>query len=170
MIRCSHHIVCCVLMSASFAPAQQASYTTYGPACGGTHGDPPTMPVLWATGLPRLGSSFTVHYQSPRIACGRNYISPFLVTGKSAVAWRITDLGPVILGGPNCYVLSSAEVLQIDPWGGATGQLTFVVPNDNALLGLRLYQQWWLLYMVACPQGVIHYAFLTNGGAMGIGI
>jgi hypothetical protein len=159
--------VLCLLLTLATAPAQQASYTTYGPACGGTYGDPPTMPQLWATGLPRLGASFLVHYQGPRFNC-RYYVGAAIATGLSAVAVRIPNLGSIVLGGPNCWLLTSAEVVQwLHPLSGP--RANFAVPNDPALLGVRLYQQWWLFYSVECPQDPQGYLFMTNGGALTIG-
>jgi hypothetical protein len=83
---------------------------------------------------------------------------------------RFTDFGPVILGGPNCFLLASTEVLLWNvPAGGATGSRDLFVPSDPVLLGLKLYQQWWLFYTVTCPLGPDHYLFMTNGGALTIG-
>ncbi|MCC6672984.1 MAG: hypothetical protein IT458_18105 [Planctomycetes bacterium] len=161
-------MVMCVGLACS-GLAQQASYTTYGTGCGGWAGEPPSMPMLSATGVPRLGAKITVQYQAPYWACRYSVIA-FLATGVAQTVVPLPPIPNTFYGGPNCTILTSGEVAVMRPIGQyPTGALDLAVPNSPALLGVVLYQQWWLYYIVSCPIGTDWFVFVTNGGKLTIG-
>lgn len=147
--------------------AQSASYNYYGAGCGFG----PSVPgVLLAIGSPTLGGQVTVGWTGPSFTGHRVTVYPVLATGisRDSVAgiplpWRI----PTILnvGGPNCDLLCSAEIVESTL---ATRSRTFDIPNDNALLGARLYQQYFLYYYVTGPL-IFDFWIVTSGGEMVIG-
>ena len=149
--------------------AQQASYTTYGSGCGGWAGEPPIMPTLSVTGLPRVGGRFRVEYLAPHFSC-RYFVMAYLATGVSPVSIHLALIRNTFYGGPNCTILTTGEVALMLPIGQyPTGGMDFVVPNVPSLLGVVLFQQWWLYYIVSCPIGSDGFVFVTNGGKLTIG-
>jgi hypothetical protein len=121
------------------AAAQTASYTFRDDAlaCRGHPIMGPFYRVTFdVTGLPRLGSHFSVQSDWPYT--GR---VPLLITGVSN-KWfgpHALPLDPRIVAPgpwPWCgHLQTSVELVQTG------GQWTFNIPNDSRLLGLQFYQQ-----------------------------
>ena len=115
----------------------QAKFTSYGSACN-------NAAKLSLTGLPKLGTSFTVNgvKLSNFVACTRKFcggscvrcnscsgIHGFLVLGLKKISLPLT---------PTCVLLNSAEF--IFP-GSSSGQLTYAVPKNTSLIGQKFYLQ-----------------------------
>ena len=151
---------------------QAAAYNYYGAGCG-QMGEPPAPGVLWATGSPTLGGTVTVGWTGPYFQSARAQVFPYLVTGTSRnslsgtpLPWRIPEW-LVNFGGLDCDLLCSAE-MGVESMFGGTRSRTFAIPNQSSLIGVRLYQQYWLWYFVTGPL-IFDFWIVTNGGEMVVG-
>ena len=115
----------------------QAKFTSYGSACNNSA-------KLSLTGLPKLGTSFTVNGVkfSNLVACTRKLClgscvrcnscsgaHGFLLIGVKKISLPLTA---------TCVLLNSAEF--IFP-GSSSGTLTYPVPNNASLIGKKFYLQ-----------------------------
>lgn len=128
--------------------------------CGGGGGG--AVPVLSATGVPEINSSFQVNLAFA------NPSSPVVLSlGASDTTWLGLplpfDLRP--LGAPGCLILASGEVLlpNASNGAGATSQ-TIAVPNVAVLVARSVFNQWTILDP-ATQLGLV----TTNGGKGTIG-
>lgn len=158
---------------------QQASFTTYGQGCGGRLGMPANVPKILAYGgLPTLGNSafgITCANLPGNATQCRNYYQYWIAMGISRTTmqglplpYRIRDgsLYPMVLGGPACDILCSWEFLHGGAIGGGIG---IPIPNDPALIGARIYQQFWIRASEVCTFS-IDWLLMTDGGMMTIGL
>ncbi|MCC6670194.1 MAG: hypothetical protein IT458_03980 [Planctomycetes bacterium] len=173
-------LVALALALAPLVPAQGASYTLFGTACG----TPGFSPSLGVRGVPRLGTTFTVTYGGPNLCGFLGPISfryrPILLTGVSrsamggiALPWQVP---PALAGGANCLLLQSTDVVLPMPAtpGGANcfaSEAAFAVPNVPALLGVEFYQQWlaWLERFDSRTSTTTYTLLLSEGGHAKLG-
>ena len=161
-------LVCSISLSLQ---AQQASYTNYGQGCGFG----PILPQAMAVGLPRLGSTCYVYYQTSSWFKYPTSGTVVLITGVSRSSWgglslpfTIPHLDPYGYGFPVCQLLASPEFI---PYAGSSGALVpFQIPNNPTLLGVALYQQWLIWVEERDPTGFNYYFLVSNGGEMKIGL
>jgi hypothetical protein len=74
---------------------------------------------------------------------------------------------PMILGGPACDILCSWEIFQTTGMNG--GSVRIPIPNDPALIGARVYQQFWIRATEWCSTP-LDWLLMTEGGIMTIGL
>ncbi len=137
-----YRIHCCSLNNlASFAP--------FGKGCGPTSRG---APIIGASLAPLLGRNFDV-----TVTNARPSTAALLAMGASNSRWGAIslpfDLTP--LGAPGCSVLVSFDLLlpvATSTAGAATVRLT--IPNNQALLGFRFFDQWTVLDPSANPLGM----------------
>jgi hypothetical protein len=113
----------------------RAAVTAYGTGCAGTNG----VPLLAASGLPRLGSSYRLDLTSARALT-----SAVFFVGLSRTTWLGLQLpfSMAIFGAPNCTLLASGEVtFSLGTSGAGAASLQVNVPNDTSLIDLRLFHQ-----------------------------
>ena len=164
-----------VLALALPAGAQQASYTLFGEGCVSASA------TLGATGVPQLGSSFTVHYSGPNFVGVKglfeNGAHPWLLTGFSNTTWGAIPL-PLLLPrtplGVRCELLVSPDLVLPMPRLGSRYQdsLTFPVPNEPSLIGLVFHQQWLVYHFTRLGAGgpLLSASFqASNGGTATVG-
>lgn len=168
-----------VLLSVS-GFAQQASYTYFGAACAVMNASRLTM-----TGLPRLGGDFTVEYSGPNHNTvvswnpyERHIAQPVLVTGISDRSWGPMQL-PYAMPFGGCSLMASGEVMLPMPpasGGGFLARCRIAVPNDIALLGATVFQQWVTFSVICYDQPCYRNAMSSdplvssNGGKAVIGL
>jgi hypothetical protein len=122
------------LIAAAALPAQTAAFNSFGSAC------PNTQNTLKISGLPKLGSTFTVTGIRFPGACTRKFCvctccdcndcsGSVLFLGVSKRTLQIS---------PQCLFLISPDVLLL---GNASGNIPLTVPNDSKLLGVKFYMQ-----------------------------
>lgn len=115
-------------------PAQTAAFNSFGSAC------PNAQNTLQISGLPKLGSTFTVTGIRFPGACTRKFCvctccdcndcsGSVLFLGVSKKTLQLT---------PQCQFLISPDVLLL---GNTTGNIPLTVPNDSKLLGVKFYMQ-----------------------------
>ena len=151
----------------------QGSYVTYGQGCWSL-GEPGARVTLSASGSTRIGGTLTVSFTNPTWQSRNWIVVPTLVTGMSDRTWAGLTLPfgifhvPVV--APDCMLYCSVDV--VVPVGSSrnnrSGSVTLQIPNDPRLIGLRLYQQWFLETITdgTFADGWISF---TNGGALTIG-
>ena len=139
-----------------------ASYTSFGTGCAGSVGTPK---LAAATGsLPWVGQPFTVELTNlPRAV----FNVPFLIVGGSNTAWGTTrlpfDLKP--LGAAGCPLLVSPDFIVLLSNSNGKASFTATVPNNNALLGLTVHEQGYVLDGGANALGVA----VSNGASAKLG-
>jgi hypothetical protein len=144
-------VYCCTRVSAAFS--------TYGSRCGPRG----VAPGLTGSGLPQLGSSYTVNVAST--ASGAPVLLAIGVSDKLFGGLTLPfDLTP--LGAPGCSLLCSLDLFAASSIGGS-GQANFTVPipNNNALIGLQYFHQALLVSSVSNQLG---FAF-SNGASVTLG-
>jgi hypothetical protein len=165
-----------LLTLAAPSPAQQASYTTFGRGCGGEMGEiPPGVPPrIFPQGLPVVGTTFVVRYDSPRFqrsqGCWHQIVGTFVMGVSNQSLYGVplpVPVPPVVwLGAANCMFYCSVEF--IAGVGINDSGYAITIPNAPSLIGLTLYNQWYLWNYVSCTELFWYWTF-TNGGAMTIG-
>lgn len=165
--------ICAVLLaSGATLFAQQANFSTFGNGCG-VYGEPPRPATIWGTGLPRLGASVTVGFTGPTFGGATFWPGPFLLTGLSRTSIYGVPLPYHLpfqwMGGPDCYLYCSSEVL-LPPWSQfVIGRVTMTIPMDPRMLGMPVYQQWYISYIVL-GQWNINFTLTTDCGVWTIGL
>ena len=156
------------LAIAPFAPAQTASFTTYGSGCGAP-GNPP--PLIQAVTMPQIGAAFTVRYVA--LPSGQTPVSidwPAMILGLQQAQTPV----PVLSTSQpaNCNFWLSTDVIQFMPWNGTSYQNTFtmLIPNDMGLLGVTFHQQWAELYSRCQPTCQPLMIRVTNAGTAVVGL
>ena len=163
-----------MLCFAAPAPAQQATTGVFGQGCGNPLD--PYGTILSYTGAPRLGVNFAVNYQVPTWSVGRVSAFAFLFTGPSnssllgiplpIAAWY--TLGGAV-GAPHCMILTSSDWLTGTTFGYPQGQLQLRVPLDPSLVGVRLYQQWMIYWLLNYQGSTTEIIYFSNGGVITLG-
>ncbi len=119
-------------LTVSATHAQSASFASYGAACKST--------ALSVTGLPKLGTSFTVHGIAFPSVCTRKFcgctVGPCNDCRGSVLFLGLGKLNAPLPGG--CPLLVTPDLLFT---ANFPGQITFPVPNNQALLGVKFHQQ-----------------------------
>lgn len=122
-----------------------------------------STPALANTGLPKLGTSFSVD-----LSGAKESSAAVLITGLSKTTWGVIPLPFDLkgLGAAGCSLLASYDFPFVAPTS-ATGSasLTLPVPATNSLNGLQLHQQWLVLDV---PANALGFAF-SNGGTATLG-
>jgi hypothetical protein len=147
-------------LAAPVIPAQAASYTFFGEACGNSF-----LPFV-VQDPPRLGQRFVVESGvSCNGGCADGSVDYFFLTGDSNVSFRgmplpfdLTRIGLQVCG------LLRVSVLHVAMTQGANqhdrGTVAYPIPNDPCLLGASFYQQ---VLVVSCSDGECN-RFLSRGG------
>ena len=153
---------------------QQASAEPYGFGCA-SNGDP-FGSYLSYTGVPRLGSTFSVNFQTsraPGVTTGGR-----LYTGFSRQTWAGMRL-PIWIPGlgigntassVHCMLWTSLDIDMGLVGGFTQGSMQLTVPNQPSLIGLQLYQQWFLSLFVNQGGTITQDYYWTNGGVLTIGL
>lgn len=114
-------------------------------------------PTLSATGTPGLGKSFSVDLSglTGTAAAG-------LIFGGSTSKWGAFNLplDLTLAGAPGCSLLVSFDASIGLAVLNGTGSVKFTIPNQNSLLGLRFFNQFFVLDSAANTLGLIW----SNGG------
>lgn len=114
-----------------------AAFTTFGIGCAGSNG---ARPALSATGLPRLGTTYTV-----RLAGALPRTNAVLVVGDSDKKWLDLPLPARLdaIGARGCtlYVSVDDDFAAITDASGRSSADVFV-PDDRSLAGLTIFFQW----------------------------
>ena len=116
------------------------------------------MPALGSSGVPRLGTTFSV-----TLAGARANAAALHSLGRSNTAWGGVPLpfDLTTLGAPACAILASGELMSAVPTNtGGTAAVPYPVPNDAALLGSAFYNQFVVSDPPANPLGLV----TSNGG------
>ncbi|MEZ5965449.1 MAG: hypothetical protein R3F56_16570 [Planctomycetota bacterium] len=160
------------VLIAARVPAQQATTATYGFGCGPEHA--PLAATLSYVGLPRLGSTVNVHFQSPTWSAGLVSTIGYLYSGFSWLNWagRPLPIWAVSFGFNSpvtCMIWTPLEF----PTGVAAavtnGQIRLNIPTNSSLVGLQIYQQWRLEQNVSIGGVTFGTTYWTNGGILTIG-
>ncbi len=111
-----------------------------GAACAGSLG----LPRLTASGLPRVGDTFTLGVANTAAPLG------VLFLGASATTWNALPLPLhlVILNAPGCFMHSAWDIAV---FSGAPASVPIAVPLNLGLHGAALYWQWALAGDVGFP-------------------
>jgi hypothetical protein len=147
------------------------TYRLYGHGCANLqYSISPAL--LWVSGSTRVGTSLFVHWQGPRFV-ERFYVYPRFMMGLSDRSFAGAPLPMNIwihtIGGPDCWLWTSVDTSwSLSPRGTSTGSMELPIPNDPNLVGLRLFQQWTLSYIVVGTY-VFTFHLFSNGGALQIG-
>ena len=126
-----------VLLLPAALSAQTASYTFFGPSCT-------TRNVHFKVfGTPRIGQSFQI--EAPAVFSRGDFAGgAWITTGPTRLS-RPLDISVLTRPGHSfCgFLLTSISILHPTPyvWSGGNVKVTYPVPNDRSLLGLRFYQQ-----------------------------
>jgi len=129
------------------SPANVPTVFTFGTGCRGTNGQAPGITV---TGMPGLGSTFTVGLQRAPTITGS-----FLVLGDSRA---LDGNGPLprpldLLGLTGCTQYTSVLTALFRPVNGGVASQAITVPNVGTLVGLQVPMQWLVLDAGANPFG-----------------
>lgn len=155
------------LLLVASVPAQQAAFNSYGSPC------PNTTSPLQVSGLPKLGSSFTVSGIMFPGACTLRFCNCTCCncnTCNASVLFVGVGKNKQTLPG-GCDLLVTPDILILN---GLRGQLTVQVPNQNSLIGVRFYMQRLDIGLTQvmgtqCPTSYVPKAFLgTSNGVEGI--
>ena len=151
------------LFLVSAAQGQAATFLTFGRSCG-FPGSP--VPSLGATGVPQLGTVFTVTYRGPNaIEPGLGLTDqPLLMIGVVRVDLPFPLINPVQPTG--CTLYPSPDVIVVPPpdAGGRAfvAQVAFSIPNDPGLIGGSLFLQWAVphtqCYFIGCGLGWVSFS------------
>lgn len=160
---------------AAAAPAQNATFTTFGAASGSTfYGQ-----RIAANGLPQLGATFSVgvDYTVAPPAC-LTVITPYavwLVLGFSNQSWLGLPLPIAMPQGFDLLVSADSVVANLVnssnscPPGINTGQgpsFSLSIPNNTGLLGVQFHQQ---ILLARAQSGISLPPLATDGGTATIG-
>jgi hypothetical protein len=131
---------------AAALPAQSATATPFGTGCTFVN---QTLAIT-ATGLPQLGTTFTIDYAGPNL---NNQLStqPILALGLAATSLPI-PVSFLPQQPPGCSQLVVPDVLlamAATPAGGFATQAPIAVPNNAALIGFQFVAQW-AVFAVQC--------------------
>jgi len=121
------------------------------------------FPALSATGTPQLGGSYSVDLAGAAIGT-----VAILFTGASNSTWNGIPLpfDLAIAGAPGCALLASGTMMSSTATNGSgQASLPLGLPNDPALCGAALFQQWLVYDPNANNLG---FAF-SNGGVGTLG-
>lgn len=132
-------IFCCTKTSPVFA--------TFGNSCGPRG----VAPLLTGTGLPVLGQSYTVNVRSTSTG------SPVLLTlgaSKTVFGAFMLPLDLTGAGAPGCQLLCSVDANTVSTIGAGSASFPVMIPQNNALLGVRFFHQAWLVNSVANTLGI----------------
>jgi hypothetical protein len=141
-------ILCSLLLSVLAAPlaAQAATVTPFGTGCTFVN---QTL-AIGATGLPQLGTTFTIDYAGPNM---NNQLStqPILALGLAAANVPIpaTFLPQQPSGCSQLVVPDVLLAMGTTPAGGFATQAPITVPNNAALIGFQFVAQW-AVFAVQC--------------------
>jgi len=161
-----------LVLASGLAQAQTASVQLFGTACPDPLGA--GSPSLTVTGVPRLGTSYSVNYSagpSGRPPQGGSIV-PILATGLSSTSAGGVPLPfaiPVnwyVQQPAGCLLLVSAELAQVPP---GAGPVTFSVPNVPALAGLALHHQWLVAWIDTFAPSGRRYLLGSNAARAQIG-
>ena len=171
-MRLSLSIRAVLLSTGAALSAQQASFSTFGNGCG-VYGEPPRPATIWGTGLPRLGATVTVGITGPTFGGAHFSMGPILITGLSRTSIYGVPLPYHLpfqwMGGPDCYLYCSSEAL-LPPWSQFTvGRVTMAIPMDPRMLGMPVYQQWYVTYLVS-GQIILSFHLTTDCAVWTIGL
>ncbi|MEZ5990620.1 MAG: hypothetical protein R3F30_16200 [Planctomycetota bacterium] len=143
----------------SLVPGQPGAFATYGAGCAGTAG----TPTLAASGVPMIGKTWTV-----TLASAPASVWTVSYTGVSDKNWGPINL-PLDLtgfGAKGCAILASGDLaLAVQADGSGAASLQLPLPNDSALIGAVLFQQFLVLDAKANGLGIT----TSNGGKATIG-
>ena len=129
---------------AEFAPYTLGSFTSFGTGCAGSNG-PDVQAVVNNSTRPEIGQTRTYLVNGCRINS-----STSLRLGLSNTSWLGIPL-PFDLGSinwaPGCSVYASSDLGMGWAWTGTNGSALQLlpIPDDVALVGGRIYTQFWCL-------------------------
>jgi hypothetical protein len=142
-----------------YAPGPVAGWTTYGNGCQGTLGIPVLRP--YTASLPIIGGTFWLDLFG--VASNVAAIS----FGFSSMLWNGNtlpfDLGAIGMTG--CTLHASPDVVLFAPVFAGRATRGWVLPNNTSLIGIRFYNQGFVLDPGINPTG----ATVSNAGAGIIG-
>ncbi len=120
------------------------------------------MPVLSATGVPRLGSTFSVDVGGLTATTAAGLI---LGASKTQYGAFTLPLDLTLAGAPGCSLLASFDVVGGLPVVQGSGKVTFNVPNQPSLAGLIFHNQFFVLDATANAMQLTW----SNGGTATVG-
>ncbi len=135
-------------------PNQNGSYSVFGLGCTGAAG----QATLTATAtLPNIGQGFTVLMSGLPASSSALGLIGF---SKSTFGTRSLPLDLTFLGMPSCTLYT--DIADAAPTTNFAGIViwTIQLPNDPGLIGLKFYQQGWILDPAANALGAV----TTNAG------
>lgn len=156
-----------LLLLATTAAAQSASFTTFGSGCTFQN---QTL-AIGAVGLPQLGTTFGVTYSGPSYVSspGQQIAQPMLGLGFSPTNVVLpANLLPQQV--PNCTVWINPLLIlptQVDRnTGNWATPMPLPLPNQPALLGMSVLAQWVTLFSQCGFAGCNYAAILTSDAAI----
>jgi len=145
--------------------AQAASYTYIDQKAPYKNSSPA---MLTALNLPKVGTTFKV-----QVPNGGDTCTSWCWTGCTEVYYYLAigvnnpNVPIPALGG---YLFSSADIVLLAPWGPKAQQgtvtMSFPIPNSQALLGVRFYQQ--VLRQVIEPSYFYYQTLSLSRGGYGV--
>jgi len=119
----------------------------------------PLTPTLGNVGTPKLGQSYSV-----TLVDALDNTFAVLASGLSDSNWAGVPLPVTLPGAPGCDLLIDPLILDPHLTGPGMASGSFLVPNDNSLVGLPWFHQW----AVLDPANALGLV-LSNAGRASIG-
>ena len=93
----------------------------------------------------------TVRFIGPNSVTPVSQDQPALLTGLQQTAIQVPPISP--LQPSSCQFLTLPLVIQLMPRQGSAfrGSVTFAIPNDRSLIGVKVYQQFASIYRRCSP-------------------
>jgi hypothetical protein len=151
-----------VLASTAVLAAQQAGFSTFGQACTVSGLSTPTIS---ATGLPVLGSSFSIDYAGPNRATWPTELRPVFLYGLAPTNLPLDGMFRNQPTGCTLYVQPIDAVLMPPVSISFASSVPLSVPNQPGLAGASLIAQWACLNQTCLVLGCTANAVLTSDGA-----
>lgn len=146
------------------APAQFAAFQPFGQGCT-VSGLP--MPTIGATGLPQVGTTFSIDFTGPNRATWPTELHPVFMFGLSTANFPLDGLFNSQPAGCTLYLVPEMFLLMGPGTGiGYATSVSLPVPNNFALVGFSFVAQWCVLSqtcLIGAPCNV--NAVLTSDAA-----
>ncbi|MGE0144645.1 MAG: hypothetical protein AB7I19_16625 [Planctomycetota bacterium] len=151
-----------VLALTATLAAQQAGFSTFGQACtvSGL-----STPAISATGLPVLGSTFSIDYSGPNRATWPTELRPVFLYGIAPTNLSLDGMFRNQPAGCTLYVQPIDAVLMPPVSILFASSVALSVPNQPVLAGSSLVAQWACLNQTCLVNGCNANAVLTSDAA-----